>query len=664
MKIIKKTLSISAILIFIIGLPIRNLNSNKNQNNQTDFNYGLIIDQEDANYYSGATIDSDLDGDADTLYMWGKNDSGQIGDGTKNDVTSGPIEIFPNNKSWNGNLINLELGDDHSAITVDTNYDGYADTLYMWGDNSSGQLGNGGVINSFSYPQKIVPQNQINWKGKIIDLSLGTDFSGVIIDTNLDNYGDTLYMWGNNSNGQLGNGNIENLNYPKIITPQNESWNGNLIDLELGEKDSALTIDTNYDGYADTLYMWGSNEFLQLGQEDSNLNNQIYPTITEPNNINGFDGNILDLSTSKYSSGVIIDNNLDNYGDTLYMWGTNINGVIGNNIDSNITPTIISSFPGNLIKFVTKNQNSGVTVDTDLDGYADTLYMWGDNQYGEAGTGDIDQNVIYTPIEILPYFGSWEGDILNYAIGDTYASVVVDRNYDQHGDTLYMWGSNQYGEIGLAPSPNVILPNDVFNLISYSISELLITNNNDHGLNLRLSLNDYWDIFNINNLPEVTLYDQYNSEYSLTYLEDLSNPDSDLYYFEINDLNSGTKYIFEKIKIDQLHFHFPEIIAISDYYISGMEVKSIGTNDVVFDLDLILADNLNISYFDFNERKVRVNFSNDTYQEALINNDRSVKLINLTANTNYQITSIDYFYQDQQYKYNLVTDMAFKTLAE
>ncbi|BDV02982.1 hypothetical protein [Candidatus Hepatoplasma crinochetorum] len=653
----KKIFSLFTILLFLF--PIHSYNFKINEKKNTN-NYGYIIDQENGNNYSGSIIDSDFDGYGDTLYMWGNNQYGQIGNGTKNDVNNGPIKILPKEESWEGNLINLELGDSHSGLTVDTDYNGYGDTLYMWGNNNLGQLGNNSELNNFTYPQKILPEGKINWGGNIIDLSLGEDFTGLTIDSNLDGYGDILYMWGDNSFNQLGVEGNSNYSYPITVIPENESWNGNLMDLELGKDSSGLTVDTNYDGYADTVYMWGDNQYDQLGQGQISPEKQTFPKITEPDR--GWNGNITDISVGYYTSGVIVDNNDDNYADTLYMWGSNINGVMGNNISLNPSPITIYSFPGNLIDFETNNQNSGILVDVDLDGYADTLYMWGSNQNGQDGIGSYTEEIIYTPIEIFPYYGSWNGNILDFSIGSTHISTLIDINNDGYEDTLYMWGSNEYGEAGIPASNDILLPNDIFEFKSFSIENITIINDYDHGLKLEIKLDDFWDLFNENNIPIIYLIDLNNNFYNTLYDQDNSNINDDLYYYQIDQINPGTKYIFDKIEINNNLFNLESIIAISDYTVSDLNLESIGTNQATLKLDLILGDNVNISYFDNEQKQVKVNFADGSYQEVIIDQHLKITLDNLEANTDYEITGINYFYQDGSYKYNFSKDIIFTTL--
>ena len=102
-----------------------------------------------------------------SLYMWGRNDSGQIGDGTT-EYRYKPTKILDH-------VIAVSLGDGHSgAITQDG-------SLYMWGYNAFGQIGDGTTEDRYK-PTKILDH--------VIAVSLGADHSGAITQDG------SLYMWG------------------------------------------------------------------------------------------------------------------------------------------------------------------------------------------------------------------------------------------------------------------------------------------------------------------------------------------------------------------------------------------------------------------------------------------------------------------------------------
>ncbi len=122
----------------------------------------------------------------------------------------------------------------------------------MWGNNSYGQLGNGesGEDLFVSTPQLIELPG-----GTITQLSLGGLHTGAIVTDGLTNH---LYMWGRNTEGQLGNGTIEDVSSPELI----DLPTGEIKQLVLGGMHSGVVI--TEDGN-DKLYTWGDNDYGQLG---------------------------------------------------------------------------------------------------------------------------------------------------------------------------------------------------------------------------------------------------------------------------------------------------------------------------------------------------------------------------------------------------------------
>ena len=146
-------------------------------------NYSQVLSLGD--YHSGAITQ---DG---SLYMWGSNNSGEIGDGTTEDrYKHKPTKILDH-------VIAVSLGGGHSgAITQDG-------SLYMWGSNYDGEIGDGTTEDRYK-PTKILDH--------VIDVSLGGYHSGAITQDG------SLYMWGYNSDGQIGDGTTEERDTPNKIT--------------------------------------------------------------------------------------------------------------------------------------------------------------------------------------------------------------------------------------------------------------------------------------------------------------------------------------------------------------------------------------------------------------------------------------------------------------
>ena len=173
-----------------------------------------------------------------TLWSWGYGTNGQRGDNLNpagGGLTISPIQV--------GSLTNWESISAGSSVGYATKTDG---TLWAWGINSSGQLGNGDAV---SYSSPIQIGSLTDWGGAIIRPTLT---SVTVIKSN-----GTLWSWGQGQYGRLGDGTAANKSSPTQIGSLT-TWT------TLGAMDAGIAA-IKSDG---TLWAWGNNWYYgQLGND-------------------------------------------------------------------------------------------------------------------------------------------------------------------------------------------------------------------------------------------------------------------------------------------------------------------------------------------------------------------------------------------------------------
>jgi len=117
------------------------------------------------------------------VWCWGDNSSGQLGDGTHNQSLT-PVRVTGLSDAT---ALSVAAGEAHSCALLD---DGH---VRCWGSNSSGELGVGSTV-----PQTGVAVTHLT--GHIVDLSVGWSFSCAMTDLG------SAWCWGSNGNGRLGAG--------------------------------------------------------------------------------------------------------------------------------------------------------------------------------------------------------------------------------------------------------------------------------------------------------------------------------------------------------------------------------------------------------------------------------------------------------------------------
>lgn len=236
----------------------------------------------------------------------------------------------------------------------------------------------------------------------------------------------TLYSWGGGAQGQLGLGNRTSYSSPKQV--------GSLTDWLYITGEASSTLATKTDG---TLWAWGDNSIGQLG-----LNNTT--SYSSPKQVGALT-NWLNIAAGYYHALAIKTDG------SLWSWGYNVVGQLG------LGNRVAYSSPKQVGLLTTwaslgVNQYSSFAIKTD-----GTLWAWGQNTYGNLGNGSTTR--YSSPIQVgaltnwLKVAGSSAG----------YTTLAIKTN-----GTLWAWGLNNNGQLGINSTSNVASPVQIGALTTWS----------------------------------------------------------------------------------------------------------------------------------------------------------------------------------------------------
>jgi alpha-tubulin suppressor-like RCC1 family protein len=255
-------------------------------------------------HYFSAAIKTD-----GTLWTWGQNFIGGLGDNTTVSKSS-PVQTIASGNNWK----QVSTTDVHTgAIKTDG-------TLWLWGQNDYGQLGTGGTT-SVSSPVQTV-SGGTNWK-----LVTCGSYQTAAIKTD-----GTLWTWGSNVFGQLGTGNTVDIRSPVQTAAGGNNW----------KQVSTTDVHTGAIKTDGTLWLWGKNTSGQLGNNsNTNVSSPIQTVSGGTNWKQVFNG-------SAQTASIKTDG-------TLWTWGLGNNGQLGNNNFGNRSSPVQTAAGGTNWKQVSSN---------------------------------------------------------------------------------------------------------------------------------------------------------------------------------------------------------------------------------------------------------------------------------------------------------------------
>ena len=355
-----------------------------------------------------------------TVYTWGRNEYGQLGNGVTATNSPVPVAVKTAGTPMEGKTIVQISAKVWYALALAS--DG---TVYSWGFNSWGQLGNGtsGTANNASAPVAVKTAGTPMEGKTIVQVAAGATHSLALATDG------TIYAWGKNEYGQLGNDSTTNSPVPVAVKTAGTPMDGKtIIQIHAGYEHSlALASDG-------TVYAWGRNNSGQLGKNDAT--DAHIPAAVQTLGTPMAGKVIVQLAAGNSQSMALASDG------TVYTWGWNQYGQLGNGTTTNSRIPVAVVTTGTPLAGKTISQiaagNAHALAMTD-DG---TVYTWGWNQYGQLGNNSTINSSLPVIVKTTgtPLAGKM---ITQIASGGSPNSLVLAND-----GTMYTWGWGQHGQLG------------------------------------------------------------------------------------------------------------------------------------------------------------------------------------------------------------------------
>jgi alpha-tubulin suppressor-like RCC1 family protein len=347
----------------------------------------------------GYTLYAKWDG---TVWAWGSNTYGQLGDGSPlRRLTPVPVKN-PSGAGYLSSIVSVSVGTNYSLALASNG------SVFAWGQNNYGQLGDGTTTN------RLLPV-QIPSLNGIVAISAGATHALAL------RFDGKVYAWGRNHLGQLGDG-----TQTDRLIPVKVLYLDNAVSIAAGANHS---LAVHQDGSA---YAWGNGEDGQLCDYASG-SGYFSPIISQ---IAGIVGSV---SVAAGTSHSLL---LDVHG-TAWACGDNLYGQLGNGSTTDSSQPVIVANLSNAAR-IAAGGNTSAALNT-----SGAMYAWGRNDYGQLGDGTtLNRTTIYQ----IPGVSG----VAALAIGTSHTMTAKTNG------SAYSWGRNHSGQIGDGsltnrPSPTAAL---------------------------------------------------------------------------------------------------------------------------------------------------------------------------------------------------------------
>ncbi len=363
------------------------------------------------------------------VWAWGDNASGRLGNGTIID------SHIPTRVSTPAGIASIAAAY-ASAYALEN-----SGAVLAWGDNASGQLGNGTTTDSY------IP-TRVSTLAGIASIAAASASAYA-----LDNLG-AVWAWGENSSGQLGNNSTTTSSLPVRVSA---TVMGAGVKAISGGSASAYALDSN-----GAVWAWGENNYAQLG--NGTTANSFVPISVSTST--GMTGAIKAISGGTNSAYAIDDSG------AVWSWGSNANAQLGRStpdVASRQSPGKVSTSTGmiNPIKAISASINPGIVGTTvyALDSTG-AVWAWGLGTSGQMGVNSTSGSSL--PVKVSAGTGMASVTGISAGFASAYA---IDSN-----GVVWAWGDNASGKLGNNSLVDQLVPIKTYSALPTGVFSARTTN--------------------------------------------------------------------------------------------------------------------------------------------------------------------------------------------
>jgi alpha-tubulin suppressor-like RCC1 family protein len=344
-------------------------------------------------------------------YCWGYNNYGQLGNADLGTSYNYPVAVDTSGVLSGKTILSIASGSEDSCAVASDHQ------AYCWGNGGVGQLGNNDTSTS-DVPVAVDTSGVLSGK-TILSIAVGYQHVCALASDN------KVYCWGNDANGQLGDGAGDSSSDVPVAVDMSGVLSGKTV-LSVAAVGSSHTCVVASDNKA---YCWGLNDEGQLG--NNSTSDAFSPVAVNAAGV--LSGKTVTAVVTGWQHSCAIAS-----GDA-YCWGYGGLGRLGDGgTSSSLTPVAVDTtgaLSGLDVTSISADAGTTCVVATD-----DKVHCWGAGTSGQLGDTSNSNSTVPTMVDDS---GAIAGEtMVSVSVGDSHACATSADN------EVYCWGLNTEGQIG------------------------------------------------------------------------------------------------------------------------------------------------------------------------------------------------------------------------